>query len=162
MKYLPLIISIILHASFLLLAFLASSTSESGADKPAASSSEADIIPKQVDVDFVETTPDQGDIPEPPKPKKVTEGLTECQDDSWFGGIGIYQGPLGRIENVIEGYPAHKAGLLSGDDIVNTYGQQIRGEPGTNITITVYRESTQERLTFELIRDRICTGEKRI
>jgi len=87
-----------------------------------------------------------------------------------FGGIGIRisEDPDGylQVANVISGYPADKAGMLAGDlivaiDGVDIKGQgleaadKIRGEPGTEVVLTVKRQGVEGTLTFKLVRELI-------
>jgi carboxyl-terminal processing protease len=81
--------------------------------------------------------------------KNETEGV--------FGGVGIVVGAKGDQLTVIapmEDTPAFKAGILAGDRIVRIEGRSaeklglqdavklLRGQPGTEVTITVLRPST--------------------
>lgn len=127
-----------------------------------------EVVPKQAEVEeeIVETPPPEPEeitIPEPEKPKPI-EGVTECENDMWFGGIGIQQDwQTGEIQEVYSGYPADKNGLRRGDIINLVNGERkdrIRGEPGTTITIGIFRPSTNEHLTFTFKRDKICLGKK--
>lgn len=120
------------------------------------------IVPKVVEVEVRESL-DPGNDVKMPEPKKSLTGLHECKDDNWYGGVGIYQSILDgtTIAEVIQGYPASRAGIRKGDVVVLVNGapesgtDHIRGDPGTEVTITVNRSG--ERLTFTMVRDRICT-----
>src|SRR5437660_701705 len=72
-----------------------------------------------------------------------------------FGGLGIeitLRDDVLTVVSPIEGTPAHRAGLLTGDRIVKIDGlvtkdmqlpdavKRMRGKPGTKVTITVVRE----------------------
>jgi len=85
-----------------------------------------------------------------------------------FGGLGIEIGFRdGRlaIMSPIEGTPASRAGFKSGDlivkiDGVNTEGMNLgdavhkmRGKPGTQVTISLYRVGWQEPKDFTLTRE---------
>ncbi|MCC5788490.1 MAG: S41 family peptidase [Opitutales bacterium] len=84
-----------------------------------------------------------------------------------FGGVGIQiEARDGAILVIapIAGTPADEAGVLAGDRIVQVDEEDtrtaslrqivdlLRGEPGTKVDLTVYRQSTEERLTFTLER----------
>ncbi len=87
-----------------------------------------------------------------------------------FGGIGIQ---LGLKENnlvviaPIEGTPADRAGIKSGDFIVkvndeitkdmtlNDAVQRMRGAAGGKVILTIQREGEQAPLVFSLVRERI-------
>jgi carboxyl-terminal processing protease len=84
-----------------------------------------------------------------------------------FAGIGIVLSawpPAGLVEEVIEGGPAEAAGMLKGDLITEVDGvdvadepfgglpKLIRGEKGTNVSISVRRGTTDDLLTFEVTR----------
>lgn len=84
-----------------------------------------------------------------------------CSD--WFGGIGItqrYEVPHGAgerlltlVEEVHHGYPAERAGIRAGDQVLNSY--EIRGEVGTKATVKLIRDG--QPLTLVITRDKICT-----
>jgi carboxyl-terminal processing protease len=85
-----------------------------------------------------------------------------------FGGIGISIGMRDRWVTVIapiEGTPAWKAGILGGDriikiDDVSTEGlslddamKKMRGERGSKVKLTIYREGRDKPLDFDIVRD---------
>ena len=88
-----------------------------------------------------------------------------------FSGIGVSMSlePDGavRIQRVIPGTPAHRAGLLAGDQILSVDDRLlsdlplaeglylIRGESGTVVVLDIYRPDTDESLRFEIERSRI-------
>lgn len=76
-----------------------------------------------------------------------------------FGGVGMEVGIRDGVITIIaplEGTPAEEAGLLSGDKIITIDGQStdrmsideavklIRGEAGTTVTLSIYREGLTE------------------
>lgn len=85
-----------------------------------------------------------------------------------FGGIGIVitkrDGML-TVVSPIEGTPASKAGIRANDVIIRVEGKstkdmmlweavkQMRGEPGTNVNITLMREGRSKPLELSLVRD---------
>jgi len=84
-----------------------------------------------------------------------------------FGGLGLeVDMKNGRIVIVapIEDTPADRAGLHSGDIIVEIDGESVkglqlpeaikimRGRPGTRLSLTVLREGSEEALTFQIKR----------
>ena len=84
-----------------------------------------------------------------------------------FGGLGIEVAHEDGVIIVIAplaGTPADEAGIKPGDKIIkidNTPTKEMslsdgvkkmRGEPGTAVEIVIYRESTNETLTFTMIR----------
>lgn len=85
-----------------------------------------------------------------------------------YPGIGIYLAPNAdnEIEIVapIEDTPADRAGLLAKDLIVGVNGEvvnasvmdetisKIKGEPGTPVTLTIFRPSKKERFDVEIVR----------
>ncbi|WP_394827059.1 S41 family peptidase [Pendulispora albinea] len=92
------------------------------------------------------------------------------QDDTEgkFGGIGIevdLRGDGITVLAPIEGTPAERAGIRSGDRIVGIDGEQVvsssldtmikrmRGKPGTHIKLTVHREGHRENIPFDLVRE---------
>lgn len=84
------------------------------------------------------------------------------------GGIGATLRQSGDYVMIIEevkGMPAQKAGLTAGDLITAVDGKQtkgmkindvtkmLRGTPGTNVTVTIKRQSTSKPITVKLVRD---------
>lgn len=84
-----------------------------------------------------------------------------------FGGLGlvvaIREGHL-TVVSPMEGSPGFRAGILSGDRIVRIGNEstgemtleeavrRLRGPPGTEVTLTIYRPSTDRTLTLTLQR----------
>lgn len=151
----PLLLSSLLHLLILILTLTASPVSEDiQTNDKTQHDDHKNIVPKQVEVSLVEQEPAPDAIPEPLKPKAI-KADDDCKD--WFGGIGIRESIVGIVYEVVNGYPAHKAGILVGDRITPVSDRDIRGEVGTLISISVYRSSTEETLHLTLIRDKICT-----
>jgi carboxyl-terminal processing protease len=91
--------------------------------------------------------------------RKDTEGA--------FGGVGIVIGLRDNYLTVIspmEDTPAYQAGVMAGDRIVKIEGKstekftmqdavkKLRGEPGTEVSITIYRTSTAATKELKLKR----------
>jgi len=90
-----------------------------------------------------------------------------------FFGIGATlsaanpDGTGARIEGVMKGLPAQRAGLRAGDVILEVDGEdvtklplldivaKIRGREGTKVTLKVRREGVPAPLGFELVRERV-------
>src|SRR6266571_2494690 len=87
-----------------------------------------------------------------------------------FGGLGIeitLKDDVLTVVSPIEGTPAYRAGLQTGDRIVKIDGlvtkdmqlpdavKRMRGKPGTKVTITVVREGWTEPKDFEITREQI-------
>ena len=90
-----------------------------------------------------------------------------------FFGIGATlsaanpDGTGARIEGVMKGLPAQRAGLRAGDVILEVDGEdvtklplldivaKIRGREGTKVTLKVQREGVPAPLVFELVRERV-------
>jgi len=88
-----------------------------------------------------------------------------------FGGIGVHISTADPSQLVvlrpIKGSPAERAGLEAGDVILRIDGTDVsqisqdqaiamlRGDPGTGVTVAIYRPRTGEELTFNLIRENI-------
>jgi len=96
--------------------------------------------------------------------------FTAFQDDTEgkFGGVGIEVDVRSDAITVlapIEGTPAQRAGIRSGDRIIGIDGEQIlsssldtmikrmRGKPGTHIKFTVRREGVRDAIAFDLVRE---------
>ena len=86
-----------------------------------------------------------------------------------FGGIGVYvgqdnQGHI-KVYSPIKGTPAYVAGVKHGDIITkinneSTFkmtsdeaAQLMRGDPGTQLELSVYRESENKEYDFKIIRE---------
>src|SRR5258706_8376265 len=87
-----------------------------------------------------------------------------------FGGLGIeitLRDDVLTVVAPIEGTPAYRAGVLSGDRIVKIEGlttkdmqltdavKRMRGKPGSKIVISVVREGWTEAKDFEITREQI-------
>ena len=97
------------------------------------------------------------------------EAFTAMKEDTAgkFGGLGITIGVKDSVLTVIapmESTPAFRAGLLSGDKIIEINGdstdglaledavKKLRGDPGTKVKIRIFRPKTQLVKEFELER----------
>ncbi len=91
-----------------------------------------------------------------------------------YYGVGAYIGynkeyDFPEFTKIMEGTPAEQAGVLPGDiifsvDGVNCYEMEtadvvplVKGEQGTYVTITVYRENLDEYVDIDIMRDKIET-----
>ena len=87
-----------------------------------------------------------------------------------FGGLGIeitLKDDILTVVAPIEGTPAYRAGLATGDRIVRIDGlatkdmqladavKRMRGKPGSKVTISVVREGWTEPRDFEIVREQI-------
>jgi carboxyl-terminal processing protease len=85
-----------------------------------------------------------------------------------FGGLGITIGMRDKILTVIaplEDTPAFKKGIMAGDQIIKIEGEstagitlhdavkKLRGEAGSDVTITVHRESVDKPFDVTITRD---------
>jgi len=98
------------------------------------------------------------------------EEYKRLQDDTEgeFGGLGLVVSMKDGYVTVVapmEDSPGFRAGILTGDRIIKVDGKdveklqalgdvvkQLRGEPGTKVTVTIQRPSTSEEKTFTLKR----------
>jgi carboxyl-terminal processing protease len=102
----------------------------------------------------------------PPEDYRIFQSDTEGK----FGGVGIevdLRDDAITIIAPIEGSPAERAGVRSGDKIVTVDGQSSRGEPidrlvrrlrgspGSRVQIGVRRPGSDAPLTFDLVREQI-------
>ncbi len=100
----------------------------------------------------------------PPQEWKLFQSETEGK----FGGVGIEVDARGELLTVIapiEGSPAARAGIKSGDKILaidneNAVGEKLdrvvrkmRGTPGTHVKLAVRREGHKEAIVFDLVRE---------
>jgi len=98
-------------------------------------------------------------------PEEYRELKSDTQGN--FGGLGIQVGMKDGFVTVIspmDDSPGFKAGILSGDRIIKISGRstenlplpdavkELRGVPGTKVTITISRPSTQTNIDFTLTR----------
>jgi len=100
----------------------------------------------------------------PPEPYKEME----VQMSGAFGGVGIELGTKeGRLTVIapIDDPPAFRAGIQANDHIwkidgtstrdmnISTAVKRMRGEKGTQVTLTILRGGSSRALTFNLVRD---------
>ena len=100
------------------------------------------------------------------------DDFKDMQDDtrSRFNGLGIevsVKNGLLTVVSPMEGTPAGKAGIISGDEILKINGSStekmelqdavnlLRGQPGQKITLTILRPSTKEIKDYPLERTEI-------
>lgn len=91
------------------------------------------------------------------KPQKKPK-LTKCPS-TWYGGIGVtndYQGGKFIVVQVVKGYPAYKAGIEPGDELVDGCPTCV-GEPGEEIKVEIRHQNGEIRI-YNIYRDRICSG----
>ena len=94
----------------------------------------------------------------------------QAETDGRFGGIGVELGLVDEFFTVItplDDTPAARAGLVSGDRIIALDGEtlrgaklvdvidQLRGEPGSQVTLTLVRQEQEEPLEVTLTRAEI-------
>ena len=88
-----------------------------------------------------------------------------------FGGIGVYVAPgedgLITVVSPIEDTPGDRAGIKAGDKIIGVNGDsftakeldkavgKMRGEPGTSVKLTIFREGTPEPFDIDIVREEI-------
>lgn len=168
----PFIISALFHlAAFLLVANLQNGAGkgELNQDKQGQGQGATNdkVQPKITEIELIPPPPDKeaGTEPKLPKPKEQPkDGVTECENNSWYGGIGIQQNWTdGSIDEVYPGYPAEQAGLKVGDQIrqvSSNEGSEIRGTPGTKISMWIHRPSSNESFLVEITRGKICLYKK--
>jgi carboxyl-terminal processing protease len=100
------------------------------------------------------------------------DGLAELNEDTTgqYGGLGIevlqVDGTL-RIVAPIDDTPAARAGIKPGDTIVKINGKpvdaenidemfkELRGDPGSKITLTILHEKSDKPIDMPLVRERI-------
>ena len=100
------------------------------------------------------------------------EGLDELNEDTTgqYGGLGIevlqVDGTL-RIIAPIDDTPAARAGIKPGDTIIKIDGKpvdseniddmfkQLRGDPGSKVTLTILHEKSDKPIDMPLVRERI-------
>lgn len=95
-------------------------------------------------------------------------GLLKTDTSQEFGGIGIqveFRDDHLTVVAPIEGTPADRAGMISGDQIIGVEGETVeglglrdvvkllRGKPGDGVELTILRPASEEEITFELVRE---------
>ena len=107
------------------------------------------------------------------------EGLQQLSEDTsgQYSGLGIevlqVDGGL-KIVSPIDDTPAARAGIRSGDSIVKINGklvdpqnvnemfQQLRGKPGSRITLTIMHEGSDKLIDMPLVRELISVSSVRL
>ncbi len=94
--------------------------------------------------------------------------LFESDTQGEFGGVGIEVDARTDVITVlapIEGSPAERAGIKSGDKVLAVDGEaaagigldkmirRMRGRPGTHVKITLRRDGVKEPITLDLVRE---------
>ena len=87
-----------------------------------------------------------------------------------YGGIGAliqYDGEYTRISEPYEGWPAQKAGLQAGDQILSVNGvdthkkptdqvsELLKGQPGTEVTLKIKRFGVEKPIEFTMKREKV-------
>src|SRR5712692_3204908 len=87
-----------------------------------------------------------------------------------FGGLGIeitLKDDILTIVSPIDGTPAYRAGLATGDRIIKIDGlttkdmqlsdavKKMRGKPGSKVTISIVREGWTEAKDYDIVREQI-------
>lgn len=96
------------------------------------------------------------------KEKRKKTAHEDVQCSLYYGGLGIYESVIdGKtvVAKAVPGYPGYEAGLEFGDIILEPEHDKIKGEIGTEVTLTVKKFSTQEIETITIVRDKICLEE---
>jgi carboxyl-terminal processing protease len=94
-------------------------------------------------------------------------GIFRGDTEGHFGGVGVevdFSTDFATVIAPIEGSPADRAGIRSGDRIMAIDGQSVRGksptdlvramrgEPGTKVMLTIRRDGVERFLYFTLVR----------
>lgn len=87
-----------------------------------------------------------------------------------FGGLGFFisfRDNYPTVISAIEGTPAYRAGIQSGDQIVDIEGESaagwpvekavryLRGDPGTTVRFTINRPGLKDPIEYNLVREKI-------
>ncbi|MBB6188937.1 S41 family peptidase [Rhodanobacter sp. MP7CTX1] len=107
------------------------------------------------------------------------EGLTQLNEDTTgqYSGLGIEvlqeDGGL-RIISPIDDTPAARAGIKAGDSIVKINGtvidpqnvdsmfDQLRGKPGSKITLTIVHANTDKLIDLHMVRENIAVSSVKV
>lgn len=147
------LISILLHSiALLLLSIHLPSGEQKGGATGSPRGSNDEIVPKKEDIAIELIEANKGPSQKAPPPQKNVGH--DCKGYRWYGGVGIKLTLGDIIYEVAPGYPADNVGIKVGDQVLNVNDVDIRGEPGTEVSIVILRENS--RLTFNVVRDRIC------
>jgi carboxyl-terminal processing protease len=101
-------------------------------------------------------------------PEVYQQQMAELQNRNRYSGVGIQMSQELVITDVFEGSPAEGAGLQIGDQLVGVNGESIegltsaetstkvRGEAGTDVTLSVRRGGVSEPITKKMTRATIA------
>ncbi len=107
------------------------------------------------------------------------KGLRDLNEETSgaYAGLGIVVSPLNgqlRIISPIDGTPAARAGIKPGDVVLKVDGTpvdpddvdasvaQLRGKPGSHISLTVVHEGSHRPVTLKMTRERITVPSARV
>ncbi len=154
------IISGSLHTLFVLFLVLGFTTGNPGGKQGGGNGKDkykdVNVIPKINNI-AIEVIGNLEKDKQAPKSKTLVETKKECIGD-WYGGLGLqtdtdlYGNEV--IITIYPKYPADLSGLKPGDIVVWKSDEEIRGTPGTEITLKINRNSVQFSVT--IVRDKIC------
>lgn len=143
-----IVISFVVH--FLLLINLVLTAVQ--AQQRQADADARDVKPKAIEAQEVTMLPSKdGDIPVA-KPEERKEPTCKY----WYGGIGIVQDyRTNVVTQVFKGYVADRSGIVVGDTIIGNTENDITGDPGTNIVLTI-KKLDGTVIKAPLTREKVC------
>lgn len=143
-----IVISFVVH--FLLLVNLALTAIQ--AQQKQAEIDARDVKARAIDVEEVSMVePKDGDMPVV-KPEERKEPTCKY----WYGGIGIVQDyRTNVVTQVFKGYVAERSGIVVGDTIIGNTENDITGDPGTNIVLTI-KKINGNVIKVLITREKVC------
>lgn len=153
-----ILLSFCIHSFLLLFWIIEKQTKPEGGNGYQKEYKDVRIIPKPtvVNIELVEM-PKMDKDPKAPIVEDLKAKAEQCPN-GWYGGLGIQTGydleGHEVITQVFPKYPADVAGLVARDIILSKSSDEIRGDPGTTITLKIGRNSAS--FTISIVRDKIC------
>ena len=120
--------------------------------------------PKESQIDIVSVSKEDLAALDKERKKQIAKMKADCGKDA-YGGIGVrgannFSNTIMWVSEVGTGTPADAAGIVNGDVIISD--QDIKGTPGTQVTVKIERFDRSEKKTVVITRELICYSQDKV